>query len=114
VLACMKVSDGGWVQPRWSNHTAWTSRAGIRRYLRIIGITRGEVHAIRKNLLQPRLAGGDGGGLPLDALSTFSMGAELGGGEEVRPLPSGSALFYAEAQAPAQCLLASACLRRPF
>lgn len=49
---------------------------GIRKYLRIIGITRTEVHAIRKNLLQPRE--GHGGAMSADMLSTFSMGSDDG------------------------------------
>jgi hypothetical protein len=47
---------------------------GIRKYLRIIGITRTEVHEIRKNLLQPR----EGNPLSRDVLSTFSMGSDDG------------------------------------
>jgi hypothetical protein len=58
---------------------------GIRRYLRIIGITRGEVHAIRKNLLQPRHTDDNGDALSADMLSTFSMGSDLGGAD-VSPL----------------------------
>jgi hypothetical protein len=60
-------------------------RAGIRRYLRIIGITRGEVHAIRKNLLQPRHTDDNGDALSADMLSTFSMGSDPGGAD-VSPL----------------------------
>lgn len=56
--------------------------AGIRKYLRIIGITRNEVHAIRKNLLQPRGAmGEDGEALSPDVLSAFSMGSDFGGAD---------------------------------
>lgn len=51
------------------------ANAGIRKYLRIIGITRTEVHEIRKNLLQPR-EGADA--LSHDMLSTFSMGSDDG------------------------------------
>lgn len=58
---------------------------GIRKYLRIIGITRGEVHAIRKNLLQPRHTDENGDALSQDVLSTFSMGSEGLGGLNVSP-----------------------------
>lgn len=66
---------------------ALACRAGIRRYLRIIGITHGEVHAIRKNLLQPQLAG-SGGVPPLGTLSAFSMGTKAGAGDDVSSSPS--------------------------
>ena len=42
----------------------------IRKYLRILGITKREVHQIRQNLLVPK---GDGSNPEL--LSTFSMGS---------------------------------------
>ncbi len=63
--------------------TRATLCAGIRKYLRIIGITKAEVHAIRQNLLASRQ------GLNRlrshDMLSAFSMGSEAGDGP-VSPL----------------------------
>jgi len=48
-----------------------TRYGGIRKYLHIIGITRREVHEIRKNLLVPH-----GDQMNPDMLSTFSMGSQ--------------------------------------